>query len=217
MYLLWRNLCSLYGNLNISYNSANIRGHYLSPTHQFQFLMSLRLYSVLFVMEEKRSQSREPPFRCMILVDTRVGVVAACGLFLEWRTSQGHLNESVVIQMQALFMCAWPCVLWAKGTLHHRVQDGSTCSCGWAVSSYFFSSLNSCHCVIFTSVSLFFAHGRALLWLKLLKNIEKLALNIWSIQNLNHFFSFLVYFCWLFYALAVLCQQETGGIINLLL
>lgn len=128
--------------------AQTVLGHYLSPTHRFLFLMSLCLCSTSFVMEEAIAEV----LATILMHDSRwcVGVVAACGFFLEWRTSLGHLNESVTIQMQAVFTCAWPFVLSAKGTLHRRAEDGSTCSCGCRqVSSFHSLILSLCMMYIF--------------------------------------------------------------------
>lgn len=149
-------------------------------------------YSLSFVMEETIAEALAP----ILMHDTRrrVGVVAACGFvfFLERRTSHGHLNGSATNRMRAVFTCAWSCVSWAEGMLHHRSEDVWSSQCGW----FPLQSLALSPCNIF--ILLFCCRAKTSFFLKLyqLETFTQLACTETFIdpqypanpvQNSNHF------------------------------
>lgn len=158
MKLLWKKPFLVFGNRNGSHNSAN-SSWTLSPSHVPILVFSVTLTLLgAFVMEETIAE-----VLATVLMHSW-GALVSCQLVGYFLIDIRHEGTSIKVLWSICKQCL--CVYWfflsAEGTLHYRVQDVSSWSCGWAVSSSFFSSPKSYHCAIFTSFPTVFAHRRAL-------------------------------------------------------
>lgn len=113
--------CICFERLCFALKSAN-SSWALSLSHApiFNFSFFNVTLTILGALRNGRKRIAEA-LATSLIHDTRrrVGVVAACGSFLEWRTSQGHLNECVVVvvvvqylHLSHLFLCMGKLLSW---------------------------------------------------------------------------------------------------------